>query len=195
MSTHLLGFPSFSSFLHHFVLAKLATTSIMVNESLVIVQYLSIRAKFLDYCNIAATVSDQDDFNSYSHYYLRSNQAIGCCLPRVCWLAGATGDDGDEENDDEYNHQAAHIVFTERETPACMRRSDNTLYQQTVVRFIEKVDGITCCCHHCHCCFSNIESLSATHIITIGNSLIPLCHCCSNSWPHGLSQQGVWVSF
>ena len=31
MSTHLLGFQSFSGFLHHFVLAKLATTSIRVN--------------------------------------------------------------------------------------------------------------------------------------------------------------------
>ena len=32
MSTHLLGLQSFSRFLHHFVLAKLATSSIRVNS-------------------------------------------------------------------------------------------------------------------------------------------------------------------
>ena len=32
MSTHLLGFQSFSRFLHHFVLAKLVTSSIMVKQ-------------------------------------------------------------------------------------------------------------------------------------------------------------------
>ena len=31
MSTHMPGFQSFSGFLHHFVLAKLATSSISVN--------------------------------------------------------------------------------------------------------------------------------------------------------------------
>ena len=39
------------------------------------------------------------------------------------------GDDGDEEkDDDEYDHQAAHIVFTERERPPPACGAVITLY-------------------------------------------------------------------
>ena len=51
MSTHMPGFQSFSAFLHHFVLARLATGSIRVNENvtdaLILTLSLSI---FLLFC-------------------------------------------------------------------------------------------------------------------------------------------------
>ena len=42
MSTHLPGFQSFYGFLHHFVLAKLATSSIRVNSRQVYIPYASV---------------------------------------------------------------------------------------------------------------------------------------------------------
>ena len=38
MSTHVSGFQSFFSFLHHFVLAKLATSSIRTNIMLIAIE-------------------------------------------------------------------------------------------------------------------------------------------------------------
>ena len=47
MSTHMLGFQSFSSFLFHFVLAKLASSGIRVNVQLKIMELNLITTLFI----------------------------------------------------------------------------------------------------------------------------------------------------
>ena len=53
MSTHLSGFLSFFSFLHHFVLAKIATSSIRVNSLTVILNLVSHRSQISRLCHLS----------------------------------------------------------------------------------------------------------------------------------------------